>query len=186
MAESLELPFSANANFALWCIESLFLVHMFQNLVKSGRTLKSKNLSIQLERSSKFKLVQDYSIAIARRMMAYDTAPATSEATTAVRTEESMSSKTSEAVGGEASKAANDKIIHRVKVLNLPTHEVANVKKLFTSLGLKRHKKAPAWDYAFLTFEVSIQQLNLHVRMVRAHCHEYIDRRSCKRSHGKT
>lgn len=134
---------------------------MFQNLVKSGRTLKSKTLDGFRKGSVYSKQHPDYSIAIARRMMAYDTTPAASEATTAVRTEESVASKTQEIAASETSSTspstgAGEKIIHRVKVLNLPMHEVANVKKLFTSLGLKRHKKAPAWDYAFLTFDVSV------------------------------
>ncbi|KAG0168509.1 tRNA methyltransferase 2, partial [Apophysomyces sp. BC1034] len=44
-----------------------------------------------------------------------------------------------------------DQVIHRVKVLNLPNQEVAVVKKLFKSFGWTRFKKAPKWDYAFIT-----------------------------------
>ena len=44
--------------------------------------------------------------------------------------------------------------IHRVKILNLPAHELAGVKKLFQSLELHKFKKAPKWDYAYMNFEV--------------------------------
>ncbi|KAI8878141.1 S-adenosyl-L-methionine-dependent methyltransferase [Backusella circina FSU 941] len=43
--------------------------------------------------------------------------------------------------------------IHRVKILNLPAHELAGVKKLFQSLELHKFKKAPKWDYAYMNFE---------------------------------
>jgi tRNA (uracil-5-)-methyltransferase len=45
--------------------------------------------------------------------------------------------------------------IHRVKILNLPAHELAGVKKLFQSLELHKFKKAPKWDYAYMNFEVN-------------------------------
>ncbi|KAG0167935.1 tRNA methyltransferase 2 [Apophysomyces sp. BC1034] len=44
--------------------------------------------------------------------------------------------------------------IHRVKVLNLPKREMGSVKQLFQSHGvMERHKKAPAWDYAYINYE---------------------------------
>ncbi|KAI9498733.1 S-adenosyl-L-methionine-dependent methyltransferase [Zychaea mexicana] len=43
--------------------------------------------------------------------------------------------------------------IHRVKVLNLPTHENSAIKKLLQSHGVERFKKAPKWRYAFINFE---------------------------------
>lgn len=47
-----------------------------------------------------------------------------------------------------------DSIIHRVKILNLPTHEMGSIKKLFQGLDLNKYKKAPKWDYAYMHFEV--------------------------------
>ena len=44
--------------------------------------------------------------------------------------------------------------IHRVKVLNLPTHENSAIKKFLSSHGVERFKKAPKWRYAFINFEV--------------------------------
>ncbi|KAI7857787.1 S-adenosyl-L-methionine-dependent methyltransferase [Circinella umbellata] len=43
--------------------------------------------------------------------------------------------------------------IHRVKVLNLPTHENSAIKKFLSSYGVERFKKAPKWRYAFINFE---------------------------------
>ncbi|KAG1505197.1 hypothetical protein G6F46_010512 [Rhizopus delemar] len=43
--------------------------------------------------------------------------------------------------------------IYRVKVLNLPKHEMSSIKKLFDTLDLHKFKKAPKWDYAYLNFE---------------------------------
>ncbi|CAO3695142.1 unnamed protein product [Rhizopus stolonifer] len=43
--------------------------------------------------------------------------------------------------------------IHRVKVLNLPKHEMGTIKKFFDTLDLHRFKKAPKWDYAYFNFE---------------------------------
>ncbi|KAI8145156.1 S-adenosyl-L-methionine-dependent methyltransferase [Fennellomyces sp. T-0311] len=48
---------------------------------------------------------------------------------------------------------ASSNQIHRVKVLNLPTHENSAIKKLLQSHGVDRFKKAPKWRYAFLNFE---------------------------------
>ncbi|KAI8352892.1 S-adenosyl-L-methionine-dependent methyltransferase, partial [Blakeslea trispora] len=47
-----------------------------------------------------------------------------------------------------------EEVIHRVKILNLPPHEMGSVKKLLQRLDLhQRYKKAPKWDYAYLNFE---------------------------------
>ncbi|ORZ01558.1 S-adenosyl-L-methionine-dependent methyltransferase [Syncephalastrum racemosum] len=46
-----------------------------------------------------------------------------------------------------------DRLLHRVKVLNLPRHENAAIKRLFQSFELGPFKKAPKWEYAFLNFE---------------------------------
>ncbi|KAI9248559.1 S-adenosyl-L-methionine-dependent methyltransferase [Phascolomyces articulosus] len=43
--------------------------------------------------------------------------------------------------------------LHRVKVLNLPTHENSAIKKFLQSHGVDRFKKAPKWRYAFVNFE---------------------------------
>lgn len=55
----------------------------------------------------------------------------------------------------ETSAAAPGTTLHRVKVLNLPSHESAAIKKFFRNQGIERYKKAPNWRYAYLTFEVS-------------------------------
>ncbi|KAI8329110.1 hypothetical protein BC941DRAFT_211248 [Chlamydoabsidia padenii] len=49
-----------------------------------------------------------------------------------------------------------DKIIHRVKVLNLPSKETVQIKKLFNTHGIKKFKKAPQWNYAYITFDSKI------------------------------
>lgn len=46
-----------------------------------------------------------------------------------------------------------DRLLHRVKVLNLPRHENAAIKRLFQSYELGPFKKAPKWEYAFVNFE---------------------------------
>lgn len=46
------------------------------------------------------------------------------------------------------------KFIHRVKINNLPTHEVGSIKRLLQTLDLNTFKKAPKWDYAYMNFEV--------------------------------
>ncbi|KAI9310932.1 S-adenosyl-L-methionine-dependent methyltransferase [Dichotomocladium elegans] len=47
-------------------------------------------------------------------------------------------------------------LLHRVKVMNLPMHESASIKKFFQTLGVERFRKAPNWKYAFLTFEKTL------------------------------
>lgn len=44
--------------------------------------------------------------------------------------------------------------IHRVKIVNLPAHEIGSVKKLLQTFDLHRFKKAPKWEYAYMNFEV--------------------------------
>jgi hypothetical protein len=46
------------------------------------------------------------------------------------------------------------KFIHRVKIVNLPPHEMGSVKKLLQTFDLHKYKKAPKWDYAYMNFEV--------------------------------
>lgn len=53
-----------------------------------------------------------------------------------------------------ASTMTEDSIIHRVKILNLPAHEMGSIKKFLQSLDFHKYKKAPKWDYAFMNFEV--------------------------------
>lgn len=67
-----------------------------------------------------------------------------------------MASITTEAasVTTPPTEQVESKNLYRVKVLNLPERDISSVKKFFQSLGYKRYKKAPAWDYAFLTFDV--------------------------------
>ncbi|KAI8079452.1 S-adenosyl-L-methionine-dependent methyltransferase [Thamnidium elegans] len=43
--------------------------------------------------------------------------------------------------------------IHRVKIVNLPAHEIGSVKKLLQTFDLHRFKKAPKWEYAYMNFE---------------------------------
>lgn len=47
-----------------------------------------------------------------------------------------------------------NKFIHRVKIINLPPHEMGSLKKLLQKFDLHRYKKAPKWDYAYMNFEV--------------------------------
>ncbi|KAI7884838.1 S-adenosyl-L-methionine-dependent methyltransferase [Lichtheimia hyalospora FSU 10163] len=53
----------------------------------------------------------------------------------------------------EETSAGPGTVLHRVKVLNLPSHESAAIKKFFRNQGIERYKKAPNWRYAYLTFE---------------------------------
>jgi tRNA (uracil-5-)-methyltransferase len=46
------------------------------------------------------------------------------------------------------------KFIHRVKIVNLPSREMGTVKKLLQTYDLHKFKKAPKWDYAYMSFEV--------------------------------
>lgn len=52
--------------------------------------------------------------------------------------------------------SSSEVYIHRVKVLNLPKHEMGTIKKFFNTLDLHRFKKAPKWDYAYFNFEVIV------------------------------
>ncbi|KAI7907829.1 S-adenosyl-L-methionine-dependent methyltransferase [Cokeromyces recurvatus] len=47
----------------------------------------------------------------------------------------------------------NNDFVHRVKITNLPTHELGAIKIFFQSFGIHKYKKAPKWDYAYLNFE---------------------------------
>lgn len=49
---------------------------------------------------------------------------------------------------------SSETFIHRVKVLNLPKHELASIKQFFKLHNLHKFKKAPMWEYAYLNFEV--------------------------------
>lgn len=42
---------------------------------------------------------------------------------------------------------------HRIKVTNLPVRELPAVKKYFKKLGYNRIKKAPEWDFGFITVD---------------------------------
>ena len=42
---------------------------------------------------------------------------------------------------------------HRIKVTNLPVRELPAVKKFFKKLGYNRIKKAPEWDFGFITVD---------------------------------
>jgi len=48
-----------------------------------------------------------------------------------------------------------NEFIHRVKILNLPPHEINSTKRLLQNHGIFKFKKAPKWEYAFLNYEVS-------------------------------
>ncbi|KAI8370452.1 S-adenosyl-L-methionine-dependent methyltransferase [Radiomyces spectabilis] len=48
---------------------------------------------------------------------------------------------------------SSDAAIHRVKIFNLPSKDNSAVKRLFESLGIKRLRKSPQWDYGFLNFQ---------------------------------
>ncbi|KAI9485396.1 MAG: S-adenosyl-L-methionine-dependent methyltransferase [Benjaminiella poitrasii] len=52
-----------------------------------------------------------------------------------------------------AEEQLNNKLVHRVKISNLPTHELASIRKLLQSFDIYKYKKAPQWDYAYLNFE---------------------------------
>jgi hypothetical protein len=53
-----------------------------------------------------------------------------------------------------ATREEGNKIIHRVKIVNLPSREMGTVKKLLQTYDLHKFKKAPKWDYAYMNFEV--------------------------------
>lgn len=48
----------------------------------------------------------------------------------------------------------DENMVYRVKVSNLPGHDVSAVKKFLKKLGYDRIKKAPKWDYCFITLQV--------------------------------
>jgi tRNA (uracil-5-)-methyltransferase len=56
--------------------------------------------------------------------------------------------------------SAENTFIHRVKIVNLPAHEIGSIKKLLQTFDLHRFKKAPKWDYAYMNFEVRISKAN--------------------------
>lgn len=47
-------------------------------------------------------------------------------------------------------------VIHRIRVTNLPRSDMPTLKKFFKNQGYTRFKKAPKWDYCFLTVDVRI------------------------------
>ncbi|KAL0079720.1 S-adenosyl-L-methionine-dependent methyltransferase [Phycomyces blakesleeanus] len=51
-----------------------------------------------------------------------------------------------------ATVAVEPTLIYRVKVNNLPVRDVAGTKKFLTKLGYPRFKKAPEWNYAYISF----------------------------------
>ncbi|CAO3628250.1 unnamed protein product [Cunninghamella blakesleeana] len=56
-------------------------------------------------------------------------------------------------------------IIHRVKVQNLPTKEMASIKKLFGNYGVTKYKKAPQWTYAYVNFDTEKGAVDLMNRL---------------------
>jgi tRNA (uracil-5-)-methyltransferase len=50
--------------------------------------------------------------------------------------------------------ADNANYMYRLRVNNLPDREVNTSKKFFKGLGYNRFKKAPDWNYGFITFDV--------------------------------
>ncbi|KAG1471645.1 hypothetical protein G6F56_002004 [Rhizopus delemar] len=44
-------------------------------------------------------------------------------------------------------------VIHRIRVTNLPRSDMPTLKKFFKNQGYTRFKKAPKWDYCFLTVD---------------------------------
>jgi hypothetical protein len=64
-----------------------------------------------------------------------------------------MASKSSP-VNAVSRESAESTFIHRVKIVNLPAHEIGSIKKLLQTYDLHRFKKAPKWDYAYMNFEV--------------------------------
>ncbi|CEP17832.1 hypothetical protein [Parasitella parasitica] len=65
------------------------------------------------------------------------------------------SSKTASVQRQSLNADGKDDYIHRVKILNLPPHEINSIKKLFQSHGIHKFKKAPKWEYAYLNCAVS-------------------------------
>lgn len=52
--------------------------------------------------------------------------------------------------------SAQQEMIHRVKVSNLPDRDLPVVKKYLKDLGYNRFKKAPNWSFGFITVDVNI------------------------------
>jgi hypothetical protein len=77
--------------------------------------------------------------------------------------------------------ASPDKIIHRVKVLNLPPKDTVPIKKLFNAHGILKYKKAPQWNYAYINFDVRIF---ISVRAVVSNPHPLVVGDRCQRYHG--
>ncbi|KAG1335832.1 hypothetical protein G6F62_006496 [Rhizopus arrhizus] len=50
-------------------------------------------------------------------------------------------------------KQKTENVLHRVKVSNLPRVDYANMKKFLRAEGYTRFKKAPKWDYCFITLD---------------------------------
>ncbi|ORZ05454.1 S-adenosyl-L-methionine-dependent methyltransferase [Absidia repens] len=57
------------------------------------------------------------------------------------------------AIKGNMATATEEKIVHRVKVQNLPIKETPQVKRFLNSHGILKYKKAPQWTYAYINFE---------------------------------
>ncbi|KAI8072475.1 S-adenosyl-L-methionine-dependent methyltransferase [Gongronella butleri] len=55
-------------------------------------------------------------------------------------------------LGHSRSAMSTNNVLHRVKVVNLPTRESAAIKKFFQAHEITKFKKAPQWNYAYLTF----------------------------------
>ncbi|KAF1806527.1 S-adenosyl-L-methionine-dependent methyltransferase [Mucor lusitanicus] len=53
----------------------------------------------------------------------------------------------------EQQKKQKLEMTHRIKVTNLPVRELPAVKKFFKKLGYNRIKKAPEWDFGFITVD---------------------------------
>lgn len=51
----------------------------------------------------------------------------------------------------------DEKIVHRIKVSNLPERDISLVKKYFKGLGFNRFSKGPMWSYALITLDVNIE-----------------------------
>ncbi|KAI9021515.1 S-adenosyl-L-methionine-dependent methyltransferase [Phycomyces nitens] len=63
-----------------------------------------------------------------------------------------MESTLADETTSQSTSAPEPTYIYRVKVTNLPVRDSSTTKKFFQKLGYSRFKKAPEWDYAFITF----------------------------------
>lgn len=50
-------------------------------------------------------------------------------------------------------------IVHRVKVTNLPDKDLSLIKNYLKNLGYNRFKKAPKWNFGFITVNVNTAYL---------------------------